>query len=361
MARPGGKDRGLFERPAGSGVWWIRWFDEFGREHREKVGSKSAARTLYNKRKEDSRLGKKLGPLNRKPLNVESLLEKVLPMMLAGKKAKGASAYEKYAQYWTQALGPIVAEDLKSSDVERYKAKLLDSLAPATTNRYLTFLRRAFSLAVRDGLVVSNPMSHGRVRQLRENNQRERYFTPEEIAQIRAAAPRPFWRQIRILLLTGLRRSELLTLKRQNVDLRRRRLTLTDTKAGEVQYVRLSSEAAELFEEVMAESEGEWVFPGRSGHTDPSAFTRRFARLMSKLKLRDASVHTTRHTFVSQLAINGTPLPTLQKLARHKTITMTLRYAHLCPDLADQALEALVKIYETSKETGTATGTGENG
>ena len=55
MARLGGKDRGLFERPKGSNTWWIRWTDQFGREHREKVGSKSNALKVYTKRKEDAR------------------------------------------------------------------------------------------------------------------------------------------------------------------------------------------------------------------------------------------------------------------------------------------------------------------
>ena len=44
-------DRGLFERPAASGVWWIRYHDESGREHREKVGPKALARRVYQKRK----------------------------------------------------------------------------------------------------------------------------------------------------------------------------------------------------------------------------------------------------------------------------------------------------------------------
>jgi len=47
MARAKGEDRGLFQRPAGSGVWWIRYHDDAGREHREKAGTKSQARLLY--------------------------------------------------------------------------------------------------------------------------------------------------------------------------------------------------------------------------------------------------------------------------------------------------------------------------
>src|SRR3990172_179850 len=45
------KERGIFERPKDSGVWWVRYADDNGRIHREKVGSKSRAKTLYEKRK----------------------------------------------------------------------------------------------------------------------------------------------------------------------------------------------------------------------------------------------------------------------------------------------------------------------
>jgi hypothetical protein len=51
MAREGRKDRGLFERPGGSGIWWIRYADGTGREHRERIGPKALARAVYEKRK----------------------------------------------------------------------------------------------------------------------------------------------------------------------------------------------------------------------------------------------------------------------------------------------------------------------
>ena len=57
MARTGGQDRGLFERPAGSGVWWIRYHDVTGRERREKAGTKTEARTLYIQCKDEGRRG----------------------------------------------------------------------------------------------------------------------------------------------------------------------------------------------------------------------------------------------------------------------------------------------------------------
>ena len=45
------RERGIFERPPGSGHWWIRYSDEFGKERREAIGPKALARKMYHVRK----------------------------------------------------------------------------------------------------------------------------------------------------------------------------------------------------------------------------------------------------------------------------------------------------------------------
>ena len=67
--------------------------------------------------------------------------------------------------------------------------------------------------------------------------------------------------------------------------------------------------------------------------------------------------HCLRHTFISRLVMLGVPIVTVQKLARHKDITMTLRYAHLYPEHTAEAVANLAKEYPDSRPTGTKTGT----
>ncbi len=61
------KQRGIFEKHPGSGVWWICYFDQFGKKRREKAGTKSVAIKLYGKRKQQVLEGKKLPENLRKP------------------------------------------------------------------------------------------------------------------------------------------------------------------------------------------------------------------------------------------------------------------------------------------------------
>ena len=73
------KQRGVFEKVADSGVWWIVYFDRFGKRRREKAGSKSVAIKLYGKRKQQVLERKKLPELFRKPsVNFGQLVEDAL-------------------------------------------------------------------------------------------------------------------------------------------------------------------------------------------------------------------------------------------------------------------------------------------
>ena len=74
MARKQGKDRGLFERPPGSGIWWVRYFDHHGREHREKIGAKGLARRVYEKRKTEIREGRFFAPKRPETVSFESIM-----------------------------------------------------------------------------------------------------------------------------------------------------------------------------------------------------------------------------------------------------------------------------------------------
>ncbi|MFW2597809.1 tyrosine-type recombinase/integrase [Aliarcobacter butzleri] len=54
--------------------------------------------------------------------------------------------------------------------------------------------------------------------------------------------------------------------------------------------------------------------------------------------------HSLRHTFASHLAINGTPIFTIQKLMNHKDIRMTLKYVKLSPDSGRKAVTSDYKL-----------------
>jgi len=82
-----------------------------------------------------------------------------------------------------------------------------------------------------------------------------------------------------------------------------------------------------------------------------SSATHKLQRVAEKLGLRKVTWHALRHTYVSRLCMLGVPVPTVQKLARHASIQMTLRYAHLCPNHERDSVELLAEKYPESPST----------
>lgn len=335
-------DTGLFERVAGSGVWWIQWHDGQGKRHREKVGSKAAARQLYAERKTRVLRNEKLPDLVPKPvLTVAAMIERYRPSWEA---KKSASDDDRYAGYWTEALGKLPAADVRPSDIEAWRARRLkqDGVRPATCNRACAFLRRVYNLAIRDEVYAgSNPVA--KVKQLRENNAVVRYLSEEEEAALKAHSSPEFWRKVEIAFLSGLRQGEQFGLRRSDLDFRAKVITVRESKHGEARRVPMSERLEALFREQLATHTGDWVFPGRDegAHYFPKSSIHALKSAMKRAGVENFRWHDLRHTFCSRLAMAGASLTTIKDLAGHKTITVTQRYAHLSPEHNRAAIELL--------------------
>src|ERR1700746_2598812 len=154
------KQRGIFEKHPGSGVHWIRYADGTGRIRREKAGTKSAALTLYRKRKTEILEGRKL-PKNLRLANI-SFEEIARDALEYSRTTKVREAYR--IDRWRMAtllrwFRNHNASDLNPQEIERRLNELsAEGRKPATLNRYRTLLSLTFSLGVRNGKLTSNPV-----------------------------------------------------------------------------------------------------------------------------------------------------------------------------------------------------------
>lgn len=353
MARAGGKDRGLYEK---NGNWYVEWYDSDGKRHRDKIGpSKSAAKQYYAKRQAEKLEGKRLPERNRKELTLEALVKRYAGETKTNKKSWEWD--ERHAARWVEVLGSENIERIQPGDIERVKAAWLESggkkngkvtpLAPATVNRRLAFLKTLFGKAVRDGLTERNPLAQRRVKMMREAAPRDRFLTPEEELALKEHLPRVEWLAWVVAVQTGLRMSEQLERTREDVNLKKGLLFIPEAKGGGRQEVRLNSVAVAALKEMLASHHHAHIFPSPDGkeHLSVNTLADRFDRARKKAGLKGVSWHVARHTFISRLCMLGVPLPTVQKLARHKSIQMTLRYAHLCPSHLQESLETLAGAY----------------
>lgn len=295
-------------------------------------------------------------------------------------RAKPTTARE-YARLWKTAVVPTLGAhpvaDVTRSDVTRLHRQL--HATPYQANRVLALLGAFFRYAEGEGARPPGSSPTRGVRRFPESN-RERFLTPAEVAQLGEALataeatglpPAPTRRRplgtrrpkrtsvpgtalrpanpfsvaaLRLLLLTGCREREILTLRWDAVDLERGFLRLADTKTG--RSVRpLGAAAAELLDALPRVAGSPFVFPGARDGKPLQDVSRLWYAVRLAAGLPDVRLHDLRHSFAAVSASGGDSLLVTRALLGHRHVATTQRYAHLADDpvkaAADRAAGSL--------------------
>ena len=331
--------RGIFERPPGSGVWWVNYYAR-GERHREKAGRKSDAIALYQKRKADARRGMKLPELvPQKRTTFGDLATAAVDYAKAHLKSWVDYDWKKRAL--EEEFGQRPAADITPQDIDRFLIERCKT--PATANRFKAFFSLCYRLGMENGKVESNPARLVRIR--RENNARLRFLSREEYQKLSAIILRDHPKEhpaFVVSVYTGMRWGEQFSLTWNQVDLKRRIIRLTETKNGSARNVPLNTVAFETIQHQRTKvphKPADRVFPLNS---DSDRCRWWFEPALAEAKVTGYTWHNNRHTFCSWLAMAGVSIKEIQTLAGHKTITISARYAHLSPDAAASASERMV-------------------
>jgi site-specific recombinase XerD len=349
--------KGLMKRGT---VWYIRYSFQ-GKDKWEAIGpSKRQAELVLAKRKVDIREGKYFPTSKGLKWTYGQLLDRYLEY---AKVAKKASTYETdtyWAKHLRQAFGNLSLKDVTPDKVATYlENKLADGMKPATVAHHLALLKHSFTMAVKWELLPTNPLRDVRL-PVKVNNARLRYLSPEEITRLLAACPAHLRPIVLTGLHTGMRKSEILTLRWEQVNLDQRFVLLTDTKNGDKRGVPLNTTMLNPLRDLQAEQErsglsSPWVFPnlltGQPYRRDANTAWRTARK---KAGIANLHFHDTRHTTASHLRIQGADLLTIQEILGHKDLRMTTRYAHVAPTHRLAAIEKLEGAYRRQEKTDTS-------
>jgi integrase len=215
--------------------------------------------------------------------------------------------------------------------------------APYRANRVAALLSKMFSLAIKWGLRTDNP-TMGIERNL--ETPRDKYLSPAEIARLsdalathpnRAAAD-----AIRMLLLSGARRMEVLSAHSSHFDLENKtwRKPEQNTKQKRVHSLPLEGAVLELVTRLVAEAKDGFLFPGR-GQEHLTDIKRSWAAVCKAAELGAVRLHDLRHSFASVVASGpGASLLLIGKLLGHSNVSTTARYSHLFDEPQRAAMRA---------------------
>ena len=234
-------------------------------------------------------------------------------------------------------LGTRKATDIERRDITELHHSL--SHIPYQANRTLGVLSKMFNLAEAWGVRPdgSNPCLH--VKKYPEEK-RERFLSPEEYAALgktlreieeESSETQSAINAVRLLMLTGCRLGEIMTLKWDHVDLKAREFRLPDSKTGS-KIVHFGEAVAEVLEKVERIEDNPWVITGRKEGARLTDLQHPWRRIRTRAGLPDVRIHDLRHSYASGALALGEALPMIGKLLGHTQVQTTARYAHLAND-----------------------------
>ena len=311
--------------------------DEARREAKRLLGEVSAGRDPMET-KDETRATNSLG----------ELLERFLTEHVDAKlKKTTAVEYKRLARLYVRPeLRHRSITDVQRKDVARLHHKLLDK--PYQANRSVALLSKFFNWCEKHGLRPdgSNPCRH--VEKYNELKH-ERFLSEAELARLgealalaeveRTASP---WAiaAIRLLMLTGARLSEILTLKWDYVDIERASMRLPDSKTG-AKTIYLNAPALEVLASVPRVEGNSYVICGEKAGAHLVNLQKPWRRIRRLADLEDLRIHDLRHSFASVAVAGGMSLPLIGALLGHSQPATTARYAHLSSDPLRTANEAI--------------------
>ena len=249
------------------------------------------------------------------------------------KQRTGVEYRRLLTQFVLPKLGKKKLEDITRGDI----AKLHHSLSktPYQANRVLAVLSAVFTKAEAWGLRAdgSNPCRH--VERFPEKG-RERMLNDAEGVRLNEALDRYNGRPyvtaaIRLLLFTGCRLDEVLTLRWDDVDFDLAEIRLRDSKTG-ARVVQLAPPAVDLLAALPRELANPHVIPGLKAGRSLVNLQKPWRAIREAAGLRDVRLHDIRHSFASVAASNGQSLLMIGKMLGHTQAATTQRYAHLQRD-----------------------------
>jgi integrase len=280
----------------------------------------------------------------RKSPRFDAFADQYLDWMKANRKPLTVARVATTLERVKACFGQKRLSDLTPWHLEQFKkVRKEEGRAPGTINLDVSVVKALLYKAQEWGKLAEHPVKH--VKLLQNPRQKTRFLSEEEEARLLAACSPALQRVVTVGLLTGFRRQELTSLRPEDVDLDRDTISVAVcySKNGESRTLPIGPRLRAALHDALALRGGAptvFVTPRGASWTG-IGFARAFRKACLRTGIGNLGPHVLRHTFASRLVMAGVDLRTVQELMGHKSITMTLRYAHLSPDHKRAAMEAL--------------------
>jgi len=337
-------------RSTGGRTYYLRYQDRGGRQQQHKIGrwedvpfvqAKKAAQRLRSEVVMGGDPGARRAQAKAVPLYAELAAQHMADAKLHQRSYETTEMYMR--RHVVTRWGRMRLTDIDPRAVAHWLAsKRAEGLAEATVLKIKMIFSRSFELGARWSIAGCDRNPVRAVPSKPVNNARERYLTADEAARLieaaRASRNTQLAAIVQLLLLTGMRVSELLSTRWASVDLKRRTLHVPTSKTGRSRYVPLAQAAVDV---IATLPRGEFLFPNpRDPRRHLTTVKHGWQTAREVAGLPDLRIHDLRHSAASFMVNSGVDLFAVGKVLGHASVASSARYSHLANDTLLAAVEA---------------------
>ncbi len=339
-------------RSTGGKTYYLR-YDQDGRQKQHKIGrveditfavAKKQAQRLRSEVVMGGDPAAKKAEARSVPIYSELAAQHMADAALHQKSYSTTEAYVR--NHIVPRWGRLRLTDIDSRAIAQWLAdKRAEGLAPATVLKIKMIFSRSFELGARWGILGCERNPVRAVQSKPVNNARQRYVTAEEASRLIAAAEASRNPQlaaiVSLLLLTGMRVSELLSARWAHLNHAGRTLFVPTSKTGRSRYVPLAQAALDVIEALPHPDGAVFLFPNASdADKHVTTIKHGWQTAREAAGLPDLRIHDLRHSAASFMAGAGIDLFAIGKVLGHANVASTARYAHLQNSTLLAAVEA---------------------
>lgn len=230
----------------------------------------------------------------------------------------------------------------------KYRKNKPKGVSINSANTYLDFSISIFNVLVNEKIVEENIFNG--IKHIKDKEKKIETLTPEEIKKIIRSLDKRVYSELRAYIIIHVcldsfgRINEILSLKKEDVDLDSQVVTFSNTKSGKVRMVPISKKTVKLIEEMIEENEefeSEYIFLTNHGKPlKPDTFRKHFREVIRRSGInKRVHPHLLRHSASAMFLKQNGNIRVLQKILGHSDLIVTSRYAHVLDDTIRQQHE----------------------
>jgi len=361
----------LETRANGGKTYSLRYRDPHGKQRQHKIGDASLS---FDRVKQTAIVLRSRVVLGEDP-SLERKTKRLIPTLAEFAADRYMPFVKGYKKSWVSddsylrnhlipKMGALHLDEIKQESIIDWHHGMRAKYALATCNRMVILLRYMYNLAKKWKIPGAENNPTAGVSLYECNNARERFLTLEETQRLRVAIAESDNTQLQyivpMLLLSGMRKQELLRAQWQNVDTERRTWKIPTTKTGKARHVPISLALLAILQSLPRWKDCPYVVPNPKTKLPYISVFASWNTARKAAGLPEVRMHDLRHSMASNMVNSGRSIYEVAKVLGHTQLKTSQRYSHLSQETLLAAVDASANAAGSNWGTAQTAKAGDN-